>query len=265
MMMVKKKIVDSISSDDPKSRRWKSLISSARLAYASGESRQAESLLVRARELATELQEKEFAVSAAEIGLGAVELAKSNHKQAASKLQRTIDVLRHTNEPKMQELLAVALRFHADALVSAESFRAAEKELLESAEILSRLGVESCVQLSYTLCDLSALYLLQGRLSEASKNINSAIDILIAALGVEDPMYVKADLICTIAMPMDYQNFCETVSCGIQKLEYIYGERHPNVARALQRYAKVLSDKGDISRLEATKEKFNFLSKGRRY
>lgn len=264
-MIVRKRVADSISTNDPKSKRWKTLVASARLAYSVGESRQAESLLNRARELANELPERDFAIAASDIGLGAVELAKNNYKKAISTLKHTIDSLRSVSEPKMAELLAVALRFHADALTATDNYRDAEKELLESADILTKLGVESCVQLSYTMCDLSVLYLLQGRLSEASKYINSAIDILISAVGVEDPLYIKADLICTISMPMEYQNFCETMSCGIQKLEYIYGEKHPNVARALHRYAKVLSDKGDNSRLEATKEKFNFLSRGRRY
>ncbi|MBX9567269.1 MAG: tetratricopeptide repeat protein [Candidatus Obscuribacterales bacterium] len=254
--MVKKRIIESITSTDTKSRRWKSLFASAKMAYEAGELRQAESLLARARELAHELPEHIFAEHATQIGIAAIYLAKKKPRDAESLLRRSLSVLESNPDPALKELYAVSLRFHADALRASGDENEAEKTLKKSAAILEDLGNDAAVQLGYTLCDLSGLYLLQGRLSEAQEYIETAMAILFVVLGPEAPEYTRADMIFAASKYSDADELKDMAADGIMKMEYMFGEHHPNITRALDRYMKVLAQKGDESRLEAAKERF---------
>lgn len=257
--MVKKRIVEAITATDPKTKRWKSLFSAAKIAYESGELRQAESLLARARELARELKDSAFAINASEIGAGAVILAKRDVREAAARLQKSINNLRGSSDNNLKELLGIALRFHAQALVDSGDERTAEKELKESAEILGDLGTDACVQLAYTLCDLCGLYVKTNRISEAEQFITSAIEILFAVLGPDSPQYVHADLIYAVCREQEDRD--GAVSEGIRQMQFMYGEQHPYVARMLERYMVALDQKGDTTRLEEAKNKFSVGSK----
>lgn len=254
--MVKKRIIESITSTDTKSRRWKALFSSARFAYDSGDLRQAESLLARARELSHELPERSFAEHATEIGLAAIYLAKKKPNDAKSRLRKSLNVLESNPDPALKELYAVALRFHAEALKIAGDENEAEKELKKSVAILEDLGSDAAVQLGYTLCDLSSLYLLQGRISEAQEYIESAMDILFVVLGPEAPEYTRADMIFAACKYSDAEEQIDMAADGIVRMEYMFGEKHPNITRAIDRYMKVLAKKGDEIRLAAAKERF---------
>lgn len=258
--MIKSRVNDSITYTDAKSRRWKSLFEAGRMAYESGELRQAASLLARARELANELKQHSFAANASDIGLAAIALAEGKHRDVANRLQKIIANLRGNSEDDHKELLAIALRFHAEALVELGDPREAEKELKEAIEILQGLGIEGCVQLSYTLCDLCGLYLVHGRVSEAEQYITTAMQILFAVLGPDSAEYSRADMIYAVCQQQEAQ--MEMVHDGIQRMQYMFGSKHPNVARALNRYCKVLKERGDTERLAKAEERFRQPARG---
>ncbi|MGH9548818.1 MAG: hypothetical protein ACRD3W_05550 [Terriglobales bacterium] len=254
--MVKKKITDAVTSDDAQTRRWRQLFAAGRMAYETGEFKQAESLLARALELAKEIPDRTFAVNATTIGSAAILLAEGRSKEAESRLHNSITSLQGYAEAIHQELLAVAMRFHAQALVDQGDIREAERELKKSVEILSGLDEDASVQLAYSLSDLCGLYVTQGRISEADKHINHAMQILCDVVGPEAPAYMRADMIYKLCLPMTEDEKLDAASDGLQVMEYFYGNKHPNVARAVGRYFKVLGERGDTARLEAAKQKF---------
>jgi|LakMenEpi03Aug12_release.lakeMendotaPanAssembly.Ray.scaffolds.fasta_scaffold518772_1 tetratricopeptide (TPR) repeat protein len=258
--MIKTRVTEVLTDTDPKTRRWKSLFAAGRMAYEAGELRQAASLLARARELANELKQHTFATNASDVGLSAILLAEGKSREAANKLQKTISHLRGSSENEMKELLGVAMRFHAEALLDMGDPREAEKELKESISILQELGIESCVQLAYTLCDLCGLYLEQDRISEAEHFITSAMQILFAVLGPESAEYSRADMIYAVCQQKEEP--LEMAHDGIQRMQYMYGTRHPNVSRALNRFCKVLKDRGDTVRLAKAEERFRQPARG---
>lgn len=257
--MIKKKITESITETDPKSRRWKSLFAAGRMAYETGEFRQAASLLARSRELANELKQHSFAANASDIGLAAIALAEGKPRDAASKLQKIIDKLRGNTDNEHKELLATALRFHAEAILETGDAREAENELKESIVILQELGAPACVQLAYTLCDLCGLYLTQNRISEAEEYITTAMKLLFVVLGPESPEFSRADMIYAVCQMKEEP--LEMVSDGIDHMEYMFGDKHPNVKRAINRYRKVLKERGDERRLAKVEEHFRVKSK----
>ncbi|MBX9689366.1 MAG: hypothetical protein K2X27_21835 [Candidatus Obscuribacterales bacterium] len=254
--MVKKRVIDAIASDDPKTKRWRMLFSSARMAYESGELRQAETLLARAYELAKELPESSFALQATEIGSAAVLLAEKRSKEAMKRLDRCISKLSSYSDPKHSELTGVAIRFRAQALLDLGDEREAENELKRSAALLADLGIDAAVQLAYSLSDLCALYLMQGRHSEAEPKITKVMTILSAALGPQDAEYTRADMIYQLCLPMQPETRLEAASDGVRRMEYSFGNKHPNISRALDRYIKVLSEKGSHEKLEEVLKNF---------
>lgn len=258
--MVRKKITEVVSSDDPKSRRWKSLFAAGRMAYETGKLREAETLLARAMELAKEIPQKAFAINATAIGTAAILLAEKRSVEAESRLRKSIAGLENSSESELKELLAVALRFHAQALLDAGDEREAERELKRSAAILADLGADASVQMAYTLCDLSGLYLVLGRISEATENIFDALQILSVVLGTDSPEYTRANMIYKLCLPMDSSAMLDAAGDGIMQMEYFYDYKHPNIARALSRYLKVLTERGDTVRLEEAKQRFQLAS-----
>lgn len=254
--MVKKRVIESMVSTDPMTKRWKATFSTGRLAYENGELRQAKNLLMRALEMAKDLPERSFSVPACEIAIAAVSLAEGKTKEAEQSLSRAVSKLEGASDFETSELLGVALRFHAEALMAGGDDRAAEKELLASIEIFQKLGADAAVQEAYSTCDLCSLYLEQGRLSQAEQRITRAIAILGNVLGPEHPEYVRADMLYCAFRPMDEESRMETVGDGLQRMEYFYGHKHPNIARAVDRYLKALKSKGDEARLKEAEERF---------
>ncbi len=255
--MAKKRVTDAVSGTDAKTKRWKTTLSAARMAYETGEFQQARNLLARAHELALEMPEGGFAVNATAVGTAAVLIASGKSPEAGKQLERVISSLQAGGDRMDRELLAVALRFYAQSLADAGDVRGAEKELQKSIEILVALGAESSVQLAYSLSDLCGLYLLEGRHSEAEVHIIKAMKIASAELGPESPEYVRADMIHQACAPMgSAEEHTDVASDGIRKMQYAFGGKHPNISRALDRYFKVLSERGDAEKLEEARQKF---------
>jgi len=254
--MPKKTIIEAIASTDLKSRRWRSTFATARLAYEAGEPRQAETLLARALEMTHEMPERNFAEASTVIGSAAVLLAQHRSREAGARLRKIISKLEGNPDPLFKELLAVALRFNAQALADANDEREAEKELKRSAQILKELGDDAIVQLAYTLSDLCGLYLVQGRLSEAETQITRALRIINRTLGPDTGEYKRADMIYQYCLPVTDETRTATAFDGMRKMQYSFGGKHPNVDRALHRYMKVLVDRGDHARIEEAKREF---------
>ncbi len=254
--MAKKRIIDAVSGTDAKTKRWKTTLSAARMAYETGEFQQARNLLARAHELALEMPESGFALNATDVGQAAVLIASGRSPEASKLLERTISSLQASGDRMDRELLAVALRFFAQSLADAGDIRGAEKELQKSIELLTALGPEAAVQLAYSLSDLCGLYLVQGRHSEAEVHIIKAMKIASVELGPESAEYVRADMIYQACAPMSSDEHAEVASDGIRKMQYAFGGKHPNIARALDRYFKVLNERGDTAKLEEAKQKF---------
>ncbi len=104
--MVKTRITQGVTSNDPKAKRWRSLFAAGRLAYGEGKLREAETLLHRALLIASELQEAEFAKSTTEIGLAAVMLAEKRQIESIKLLQKCIGELKGHSDYLHKELLA---------------------------------------------------------------------------------------------------------------------------------------------------------------
>ena len=259
--MVKKKVIESVTATDANSRRWKSLFSTARMAFEEGELRQASSLLARARELANQLPDKTFAIHSTEIGMAAILLAQKKPRDAAARLQREISKLEGDPDLHLKELLAVALRYQAQALEEMGDYNESEKLLKKSIEILEDIGVEAAVQLAYSICDLSALYIAQGRLSEAEKHMNIGLEILFNTLGPDSPEYVRADMIFVTARIPETDSRLDNALDGLGKMEMMFGKHHPNIGRAFDRYIKYLKEKGDTKRIESAMERIQLKTK----
>lgn len=261
--MVKKRVTALVTSTDSKSKRWRSLAAAARMAYETGEFRQAESLLARALELAKDLSEKSIAVSATEIGRAAVLLATRRYREAVSQLEKTMAALQSFSDDAHKELLAVAARFYAQVLIEQGDERQAEKELLGSISILEEIGTDAAVQLCYTLSDLAGLYVRQGRISEAEKYISSSMDILHSIDDIDDAEFTRATMIYKLCEPQSPEDMLEQASAGIIQMQYQYGAKHPNMARALNNFFKVLSERGDRSRIEEIEKRFGVVFSGK--
>ena len=259
--MVKKRIIEYVTANDKQTRHWRSTFAAARMAYEVGEFRQAESLLARAFEVARELPERAIAVSVTEVGIAGVILAAGRSREAVNRLKKAMHTLEGRSGREDKELLAVALRFYSQALADGGDERTAERELQRSAAIIEALGEDACVQLAYSLCDLGGLYAMQGRISEADTCILRALGILGSTMGPDSREYVWANMIYKTCLPMQDEQRLEAAEDGIQCMEYMYGTEHPNMARALDRYFKVLSERGDTVRLEHAKERFSDIRK----
>jgi tetratricopeptide (TPR) repeat protein len=254
--MAKKRIIDAVSGTDPKTRRWKTTLAAARMAYEAGEFQQARNLLARARELTVDMPESAFALHATDVASAAVLIASGRAPEAGKQLEKTISSLQASGDRMDRELLAVAFRFYAQAQADAGNVRGAEKELQKSIEILDALGTEASVQLAYSLSDLCGLYLTLGRHSEAEVLIVKAMKIASVVLGPESPEYVRADMIYQACAPMTDEAHADVASDGIRKMQYAFGGNHPNISRALDRYFKALNERGDAAKLEEARQKF---------
>lgn len=249
--MAKKRITEAVTSPDAVTTRWRMMFSAARMAYETAEFHQAESLMMRAAEVAQQLPEKSFAVPATEIGCCAVLLATRRTKEAAKRLEHAKSTLE-----AHQELLAVAMRFHAQALLDRNEMPEAERELQQSIEILKKIGADASVQLAYSLSDLCGLYLTQGRHTDAETSILGAMKILSGIMGTDNADYVRADMIYQLCLPLQPETRILATSDNLEKMEYAFGEKHPNITRAVNRYMAHLEERGETAKLQEAKERF---------
>jgi len=254
--MAKKRITEAVTSTDALTKRWKMMFSAARMAYETAEFHQAESLMTRAAEVAHQLTEKSFAEPATEIGCCAILIATRRTKEAAKRLEHAKSELASHHDDSHQELLAVAMRFHAQALADRNELPEAERELQQSVEILKKLGPDASVQMASSLSDLCGLYLLQGRHSDAETSILSAMKILSSNLGPENADYVRADMIYQLCLPLQADSRLEATADNLQKMEYAFGEKHPNITRAVNRYMAHLHERGETAKMQEVNERF---------
>lgn len=258
--MERKKLTDAIASNDPETMMWKSRFAVAKGAYDMGEFRQCESLLHRALEQAKALKESTFATNACHIGLGAVYIAMGKIDQAREQLQTAISALSGSGGSALKELFALARRFYAEVLTESGNEQGAEDELQTSIGILEELGVECSVPLAYTLSDLAALYITQGKLKEAKDLIFSALDLIEQALGPENPECIRASLIYNICDAKNEDEMLSQVEDDILRLQYQLGKigkKHPSITRALRWYLKKRQERGEIEKIAEAKDRFD--------
>ena len=255
--MAKKRITEGVTSNDPKTKRWRSLFSAARMAYGEHKFKEAETLLARAALIASELPEKTFALNTTEIASAAIYIADNRRRDAAKKLEKCIRDLESYTESSHKELLAVAIRFHAQTLSEEGKDRDAEIEIKRSIEILTNLGTEARVQLAYSLCDLGGLFVKQERYLEGQNHMLKAMKILSEELGTESGEYARSDMIYQLSLPMTEDSRMEFAADAIERLQYRFGANHPSITRAINNYLKVLHERGDKAKLEEAVRKFD--------
>jgi tetratricopeptide (TPR) repeat protein len=250
------RIVDAVTSTDSNSRLWKTRIATARMAYEKGELHEAANQLTRALELAKHMSERTYAVNTTIIGLGAVRIAMGQLKDAERYLRDAMNALEKSADQYLSKLYAIALRFHGDLLFERGDVESAERQLQNSVSVLEALGAEGVVQLAYTFCSLGTLYMKQNELADAERYLLSAMDIILATLGPEDPEFVRADIIYHMCRSTSELEMLDSAEAGVSRLQYVLDAKHPHMVKAMRRYAKTLKDKGDSARLEAAKRRF---------
>jgi tetratricopeptide (TPR) repeat protein len=226
------------------------------MAYEQGELHEAANQLTRALELAKRMTDRTYAVNTTTIGLGAVRIALGQLRDAEHHLKEAMSALGRSGDKNLSKLYAIALRFHADLLSERGEAQLAERELQNSASILEGLGADGVVQLAYTLCDLGSLHLRQSGFAAAEQYILSAMDLILATLGPDDPEFVRADIIYHLCHSTNDQEMLDIAEAGVTKLQFILGAKHPHMMRTVRRYAKILKDRGESSRLEEAKRRF---------
>jgi tetratricopeptide (TPR) repeat protein len=246
---VAKRLTDVVTSDDPESKRWRSLFTTAKMTYEAGDFRESDTLLAKARELATKIPEREFAIPSVDVATAAVWLAQHRHKEAISKLEKCISSLEKETDPQLRELLAIAKRFLAQALFEKGDAVSAEATLLESISVLRKIGPYASGQLAFSLCDLCGLYTTKNEVEKTEALVQEIMQISSQEFEPGSPEYVRSDMIYTVLRPMSHNARHDAIAEGIRKMEYSFGGKHPLIERALQRYIKVLSEEGDKERL----------------
>ncbi len=255
--MTMHKLTDAIASTDSDTKFWKSRFAAAKGAYEIGEFRQCESLLYRALEQAKNLKESIFAINTCHVGLGAVYIATGKIDQARDQLQTAINALSGSGDPALRELTAVALRFSAEVLIESGDQKGAEEQLETAKGILLQLGTECSVPLAYTLSDLAALYVTQGKLKEAKELIFSAMDLLESCLGSQHPDYIRANLIYNICSSKNEDEVLNEVEDGIFRMQYQVGRQHPSISRAMRDYLRKRQERGEHEKIAELKDRFD--------
>jgi tetratricopeptide (TPR) repeat protein len=254
-----KAIRNAIASVDKETKRWKMTMAAARMAYESGDFHRAESLLARALEMAHTLPEHAFAEASCEAGIAAAMLAERKNEEAEKQINACIARLDGTADEALQLVLAVALRFRGQAYIGQNKFIEAETDLARSIEICKTLG--DPLQQAYSESDLCGLYLLRNEIPKAEALITKVMAKLSNSSSPSDSEYVRANLIYEAVGPMSGETRLDTIESGLQRLQYVYFPKHPNVSRAVHRYLNVLKERGEEERLKEAQRRFaNVLS-----
>ncbi|CAN5276992.1 hypothetical protein BH10CYA1_BH10CYA1_45770 [soil metagenome] len=219
-------------STDPKTKLWKARFSAAKAAYTLGELKQCNRLLYSTLEQANDLPESTFAVNTCLVGMAAVAIAQNDLNAARTHLQKTIGKLGSSSEPALMELLAVAYRFSAHVSLKERRVEAAETEFKKAIDILTKLGGDGAVQLSYTLGELAILYVTQDRLIEAKSLISTSSELMQGAMmDVESAEYVRNTMIYHICESTDDEGKLALVDEGISQMQYHRYKGHPGIKR----------------------------------
>jgi|SRR5277367_5062644 len=259
--MTQQKLTDAIASNDPETRMWKSRFSAAKGAYEMGEFHQCETLLFRALEQAKALKESNFATNTCHVGLGALYIATGKIDKAREQLKTAMNTLSHGSEPAIKELYAVALRFNGGILSLSGDYPAAEDQLKIAIKTLEEVGSEGACQLAYTISDLALLNVIQGNLKEARELIFTAMQLLESVMGIENPEYIRANIIYSICDSESDEEFLAQAEESISTMQYQRGHKHPNITRALRWYIKKRQERGETEKISEVKERFDLHAK----
>lgn len=255
--MPQKRLTDAIVSNDHDTKLWKSRINAAKGAYQQGEFRQCETLLFRAIEQAKSLKDHQFAVNACHVGLGAMYIATAKLKDAANHLDQAMHALAGSRESALRELYAVALRFHSQVYLELGDHASCERELREAMQILEDLEGDGAVQLAYVMSDLAVMYASDGKLSDARDLLFSCMELLELTLGSDSTAYQRASMIYAVCRQEGVEDLLTQGEDGIFAMQYLLGEKHPNVVRALRWYLSKLVELGETERVAEAQKRFD--------
>lgn len=255
--MSQKHLTDAIESKDHDTKMWKSRISAAKGAYQQGEFRQCETLLFRAIEQAKQLKDRDFAVNACHVGLGAMYIATEKWKDAEKHLDQAMHALSGASEPALRELYAVALRFHSQIYLERGDHASAERELRQAMLILEDLNEDGAVQLAYVMSDLAVMYVVDGNLSDARDLLFSCMELLELTVGSGSAEYMRASMIYSVCRQEGVEDLLTQGEDGIYAMQYQLGQKHPNVVRALRWYLKKLMELGETDKVREAQKRFD--------
>jgi tetratricopeptide (TPR) repeat protein len=261
-MTTNKHLIDSISSDDPKNKIWKSRMAVARMAYHEGQFKDAEHLLALLLEQSKELKESTFATASTYCGLGAVCAATNRIEQAQKYYELGLNLVQASRDKADSELCAVILRFQANLLWDKDDLSGAQRNLERSVELLTAVGENGEHLLALSLCDLSFLHIIANRLDLAKPLIAKAMSIISRTSEAGSADYLRADMIYQLSIPgldqeSKYNIFLDTAI----KEQYQLGSHNPHLVRALARFAVSAKESGRTDLIDLAKEHFEFLAK----
>jgi tetratricopeptide (TPR) repeat protein len=233
----------------------------AKAAYDAADLKSCETLLFRLLEQGKSLKESVFATNTCKVGLAMVYLASDKVDAAEKQLKEVVNALAGSASEALDELRAVALRFHAQALMEKGDEQGAQNELDEAVQVFEKIGPQGAAQLAYALSDLGGLKVRQGKLNEAKDYIFSALDLLETTVGPENPAYMKAEIMYSLCHTESKDEFLNSTEDAIVKMQYEYGYKHPDIVQALRRYTKARMDRGETDKIAEAKEKFPLLEK----
>ena len=258
--MVHKRVVDALETADPKFKHWRTRFKTAAGAFKQGELTETRALMFRALAEAEGLQDKGFAVPASNLGIAIINLQQGNLKESKEYFDKGLSAVKTQPDHASAELYAAGLRFRAMLHEREGDLVEAENCLRESVAVLQKLSEESAVQLAYSLCDLSFILVRTEQIEEAALLIRSAMEILLATVGSEDPTFDWAKVIFQVChIGKDEELLMETFELSATKWQYKVGAKHPNLIRALNVYAAALKKRGNTERLNELKENFSGL------
>ena len=259
--MSRKRAIDARESKDPKFIHWKSRFKAATVAFEMGKLDEARTVIYRSLMEAESLSDKNFAVPVCHVGMAVVSMNQGKEREAKEYFEKGINALSPQSEADTRELYGAALRFYGHFHERNQDLAEAENCLRQSVAVLKELGAESAVQLAYSLADLSSILIRTGQIDEADVLIKSAIEILVATVGTDDPSYDWAKLIYQVCLNKNDRDMLEaTFEDSVTTMQYKLGARHPNLVRALSAYGEGLKKRGLTDKLEALKEKFQALT-----
>ncbi len=249
------RLTDAMAANDTETKMWKTMFAAAKGAYDTGQFRQCEALLHRLMEQAGKLTESTFAINACRVGLGAVYVETGKLDKAKEQLEITIDALSGSDDPALKEACAAARRFYAQVMLDEGNQTGAEEQLRSAIEILEPLGIQCAVPISYALIDLALLYITKGKLNEAQDLMFAAMKLLDLSLGSDNPECARAHLIYNICASKGEDEFLSQVEDGIQRLQYQFGSKHPNITRALRWYSKRRREQAETDKINNIQSK----------
>ncbi len=258
--MVHKRVVDALETADPKFKHWRTRFKTAAGAFEQGELTETRALMFRALAEAEGLDDRSFAVPASNLGIAIINMQQGNLKEAKEYFDKGLNAAKGQPDRASEELYAAGLRFRAMLHEREGALTEAENCLRESVSVLQNLSTDSAVQLAYSLSDLSFILVRLDQIEEASLLIRSAMEILLATVGTEDPTFDWAKMIFQVChVGKDEELLMETFEMSATKWQYKVGAKHPNLVRALSVYAAALKKRGHTERLEELKENFSGL------